>query len=84
MYINNIYNLDTELCDDWGFYVDIEKITTILPNNSEIITEKYKIKNLKKKDKYDNFNEIYKTIYDTYEYYYKIIIRIIYNYHDNI
>jgi hypothetical protein len=79
MYINNIYNLDTELCDDWGFYVDIEKITTILPNNSEIIKEKYKIKNLKKKDKYDNFNEIYKTIYDTYEYYYKIIIRILDN-----
>jgi hypothetical protein len=77
MYINNIYNLDTELCDEWGFYVDIEKITTILPNNSEIIKEKYKINNLKKKDKYDNFNEIYKTTYDTYEYYYKIIIRII-------
>ena len=77
MYINNIYNLDTELCDEWGFYVDIEKITTILPNNSEIIKEKYKINNLKKKDKYDNFNEIYKTTYDTYDYYYKIIILII-------
>ena len=60
-YESNIFN------DEWGFYVDIEK----LPSqdnmlNHEIMREKYKIKNINKFNKYDC-----ETICEEYEYYCK-------------
>jgi len=73
MYLTNadaIYKF--ELCDDWGFYIDIE-INEFIYDNSEIIKKKYKIKNVYP---YNKFKKDYKcdhieTICEEYEYYCK-------------
>ena len=64
-----------ELCDDWGFYIDIESNENSY-DNAEIIKKKYKIKNLYPYNKYNKFKKDYKgdhieTICEEYEYYCK-------------
>ena len=66
MYINNNYE-NHILCDDWGFYIDIENLTPSYKAIPEIVTNKY------------NKSRIFKTnltnlteIDEEYEYYKKL------------
>ena len=62
-----------QLCDNWGFYVDIENVTPIQKQNHEVIREKYKIKNINKYNKFKDYDDSIKhceTISEEYEYYY--------------
>jgi uncharacterized phage-associated protein len=70
----DIYKYESnQMCDGWGFYVDIENASQNNLNH-EIIREKYKIKNFKNYNKYKNYDntiEYCEPIYEEYEYYCK-------------
>ena len=51
---NIIYSENNYFGNDWGLFVDIEKIKSNLPNNHEIIRKKYNI-NFYNKDCYDEY-----------------------------
>ena len=55
------------LCDNWGFYIDIESLNQVNQDNDEIMRQKYKIKKLKNYNKsknYENKINICETIYE--------------------
>jgi len=49
------------VCDEWGFYIDIENIPPKYIDNYTLMREKYKIKN--------KFYTDFETIYEDLEYY---------------
>jgi len=55
------------LCDNWGFYIDIESLNHVNQDNDEIMRRKYKAKkfeNYNKFKKYENKINICDTIYE--------------------
>jgi hypothetical protein len=56
-----------KLCDNWGFYIDIESLNHVNQDNDEIMRKKYKakkIENYNKFKKYENKINICETIYE--------------------
>jgi len=77
MYVMNAHKIDTfELCDNWGFYIDIE-CNPITFDNAEMMRQKYKIKKMFvdnkfiKKNYRDYKGEHIETIYEEYEFHCK-------------
>ena len=55
------------LCDNWGFYIDIESLNYVNQDNDEIMRKKYKAKKIEKYNKfkiYENKINICETIYE--------------------
>lgn len=55
------------LCDNWGFYIDIESLNPVNQDNDVIMRQKYKIKKIEKCNKFKNYENkinICETIYE--------------------
>jgi hypothetical protein len=71
------------VCDNWGFYIDIENAPPKYIDNYTLMREKYKIKNKNK------FYTDFETIYEDLEYYNEVkypqtLIYYNYNKHNNV
>jgi hypothetical protein len=56
-----------KLCDNWGFYIDIESLNYVNQDNDEIIRKKYKAKRIENYNKFKNYENkinICETIYE--------------------
>jgi hypothetical protein len=56
-----------KICDNWGFYIDIENLNYVNQDNDEIMRKKYKAKKIENYNKFKNYENkinICETIYE--------------------
>jgi hypothetical protein len=70
MLVKNYTDEPYNYCDGWGFYIDIESLSSLRKDNDDIMKEKYGIKNFNKNNRIKKYNYC-ETINEEYEYYCK-------------